>query len=348
VSSAREQIHPLNWVRAFAALLVCCFHASLVLGLPKYLGTEPAPVFAAGFSGVQLFFVLSGMVILLAHREDPQRSGPALGRFLTKRFLRIYPTLWIVLLALVPLTLSGWFGERPVFVDIVSAFLITPIDREVILAVEWTLRHEVLFYALFCAFLWDRRAGVILLGLWGIVGSLLGFLLESPWWARFLLDSNHALFVMGMVVAVMHGRASRVVAIASSVAGIVVFAAVYGLTVSRHIGPPLQPLGFGIGAALLLHGLSNLPGLNVPRPLLNYLGAASYSLYLIHLPLVSAMAKVVAVADGYLQWPHLIYFAIIVFACQLAACAFHSLVELPLLVRLRRWRMVSAPAGSNA
>ncbi|MBW8837920.1 MAG: acyltransferase [Burkholderia sp.] len=92
----REQLLQLNWVRGIAALLVVAYHCEITMLMPKYFGASTLPPFKAGHSGVQLFFVLSGFVVYLAHRQDPQSNSAAIFRFATKRFRRLYPALWVV------------------------------------------------------------------------------------------------------------------------------------------------------------------------------------------------------------------------------------------------------------
>ena len=81
-----------------AALLVACVHCTLMLGGPAFGGRLPLfGLFRFGHAGVDFFFVLSGFIIYYIHQGEigQQRFLPA---YLYKRFARIYPTYWIVLL----------------------------------------------------------------------------------------------------------------------------------------------------------------------------------------------------------------------------------------------------------
>jgi exopolysaccharide production protein ExoZ len=90
--------------RAIAALMVVLFHCSAILGEAKYWHHSFDKYLVCGHRGVELFFVLSGIVILHAHRADMDNPG-ALAIYLRKRFVRIYPIYWIVLLFIVPVFL---------------------------------------------------------------------------------------------------------------------------------------------------------------------------------------------------------------------------------------------------
>ena len=82
----------LDGFRGLAAITVVIYH----LGVPateNYPRTAPSPYdIALGELGVQLFFIISGFVILLS----AIKSGSAL-KFAISRFSRIYPTYWFAL-----------------------------------------------------------------------------------------------------------------------------------------------------------------------------------------------------------------------------------------------------------
>jgi peptidoglycan/LPS O-acetylase OafA/YrhL len=88
----------LHYGRGVAALLVCLFHSYGLI--EKYFGGMAwGNLFQAGHSGVEFFFILSGFIILHAHRQDagrPEKIQP----FLLKRAIRILPLFWLVTLPL--------------------------------------------------------------------------------------------------------------------------------------------------------------------------------------------------------------------------------------------------------
>ena len=163
-------IFSLQAGRAVAAILVVLFHDSVaIFALPKYWGTKPfGRLFDFGDSGVYFFFVLSGFIILHAHDEDLGRRRIA--KYIYKRFVRIYPTYWIILLlVLPPYFIDRNFGlgleTRPDV--IVSSFLLIHFNSLYsVVAVAWTLFHEILFYALFSIAIWSTRLGLVVFLLW--------------------------------------------------------------------------------------------------------------------------------------------------------------------------------------
>ena len=82
--------------RAIAAILVVLYHLGGMIAVEKYFGQ---PIFGIPFSfgdaGVEFFFVLSGFIILTAHRKDISKPYRVIS-YLKKRIARIYTTYWII------------------------------------------------------------------------------------------------------------------------------------------------------------------------------------------------------------------------------------------------------------
>jgi len=88
-----NRLHGLDHLRAIAILLVMVFHFGK--GVPSWLG----PIQEIGWTGVDLFFVLSGYLIgfqLLKEYKDTHRIS--FKRFYLKRFFRIIPAYLAVLI----------------------------------------------------------------------------------------------------------------------------------------------------------------------------------------------------------------------------------------------------------
>lgn len=135
MNKARNRIYELDVARALAALWVVGTHFWVIYFLPFFLGLEktevgiginmyytnvmgakqflPLPldtlgnltfnllniVLGLGYQGVHIFFVLSGFGLTYSRLYKPQERWLS---FLKKRFLRLYPTYWILLLSLLP------------------------------------------------------------------------------------------------------------------------------------------------------------------------------------------------------------------------------------------------------
>ena len=339
-----RSLNTLQAGRAVACLAVLLFHTDFILTLPKYLGRDIFPIFNAGSAGVQFFFVLSGFVILFVHQKDVDKSSK-LAEFLWKRFRRVYPTLWIVLLLIIPVYLlvpSYGTGKEHGFGTIVSAFLLSPAPQDYLLKPVWTLRHEVLFYLIFSVSIWRRRIGFAAGGIWIALCAIVPwFHLDFPW--SFFFSSNHLLFVFGMLacLAFKSAQVPRSAALIATVAGAIAFANVWFADLHQVL--PLRDalnVLYGLAAALMVLGLAVLErdwGLRVPGAL-TFLGEASYSIYLVHFPALSAAVKVTLTLNKLVRAPDSIVFITSASAALVAGVLFHLAIEKPLMLQLAKPR----------
>lgn len=89
----KERLHGLDHLRALAILMVMVHHYRV--GLPSWLN----PVSDIGWTGVDLFFVLSGYLIGYQLLKEMKNTGDiSLKRFYLKRFFRIIPVYIVVLI----------------------------------------------------------------------------------------------------------------------------------------------------------------------------------------------------------------------------------------------------------
>jgi len=150
-------------LRAFAAISVLLFHS-----LPHYHGmngksTTLHSIFSFGFAGVDLFFVISGYVIILTTIEHIPNLLNAL-RFIERRAFRIYLGYWPFLLIAYLSKLSINSPRQEEWHVIKSFFLLTPNMNELVLDVAWSLTYELYFYSLFfCLILLNERKRKFLL-----------------------------------------------------------------------------------------------------------------------------------------------------------------------------------------
>lgn len=182
--SHKEYIRSLTGLRGFAALWVFLYHL-WVYSEPRLMtlgwgdtSLDLTPLFSMGWAGVDFFFVLSAFLLTLpfAHWACGDRPFPPIGRYLGKRFKRIFPAYWAQLLILLVVAYSTSFYAFPSLIELIShiamvlnlpPWWVAPIN-----GVWWTLPTEFLFYLLLVplAFLLKTRATrVLLIGLLGCV-----------------------------------------------------------------------------------------------------------------------------------------------------------------------------------
>jgi len=340
-----RQYSSLQAGRGIAALLVVCHHAGTYAKDPRYWNR---PSIFLALQGTEYFFVLSGVVILLAHWQDLGRPA-ATASYVWKRFRRIYPIYWLVL---VPTVLVyqlhphlGVAYERNPWV-IVSGFLLVHINSmDQNLPVAWTLFHEVLFYAVFATFLFAKRQVAYgVLGVWCLLSVVMWIHPLETYISSYLFSPLHLLFVLGMGIAwLLHERKLRG-AMAAAALGLLVL----GYTMTWPVWHDRMPTSVfmlaGLGSGLVIFGCAALEEqgkLAVPA-VLKFLGDCSYSLYLIHFPFFMAGAPLVYRAWQQTRLPVAIPLVVLVMLSTVAGCLMHLYVERPLLAWMRRARRATA------
>ena len=163
----RGRLAALDGVRGIAILLVVVHHVaeSFTHGndsLLPILGWEAGAILLNGWMGVQLFFVLSGFLITfhLLRRRDRQSEG--IGRFLVRRWLRIVPTYYVVLL-IVALGAVPYYPVAPDYLGLRVGYHLLFLQDYLpssLLGPFWSLGVEEKFYLaapLIAAALWKVR-----------------------------------------------------------------------------------------------------------------------------------------------------------------------------------------------
>ena len=136
-------------------MLVVLFHLGGAIADEKYFGIDAFSIpFSFGNAGVEFFFVLSGFIIFSAHRKDIFNAGE-LVNYLKKRFFRIFPTYWIIFLAVFSLAFASGTLRHTVPHDLptlLKSLLLIPQDKSVVggtgspvLIVAWSLQYEMFF-----------------------------------------------------------------------------------------------------------------------------------------------------------------------------------------------------------
>jgi len=174
----RPRFRLLDGMRFLAAVAVVAYHFTAFRH--SFWGQAPSAEFqflskftAYGALGVQLFFIISGFVILMS------TQGRSVGQFVTSRVARLFPAYWVAVIAATVLSVLVAPG---LFKDVTpSMFLanLTMAQQAVgvphIDGVYWTLWVELLFYVMVCglisfkategkylafAFLWPVTASI--------------------------------------------------------------------------------------------------------------------------------------------------------------------------------------------
>ncbi len=316
----------IQYLRALAALLVVLVHAM--------------PAFIRGRFGVDIFFVISGFIMVCTTTNDPTPVN-----FFRRRLWRIVPLYWIFTLIAAFIvaqpTISIGLAVEPQ--QLIKSLLFIPYRDAYnsivpVLLPGWTLNYEMYFYVLFAvSLLLPRSVRVVslssVIALLSIVGMI--FHPKNPvlgmWTSSLLLE-----FVFGMTIARawMGGlKLSHAQACCSVIAGLFIFA------FSTPDGP-LRFLEWGASASFLVTGFIYLDSYlrQFPIAILQLLGDASYSIYVTHYLTIrgysATVGKFLGTADAYHPLSLLFLFVLVV----LVGIATYFVVEKPMLDWGRRQR----------
>lgn len=300
-----KRVIELDALRALAAINLMLFHFTHVYGAKYGYSTPLGFEFPWGKYGVQLFFMLSGVVNALTLLKKQDAAG-----FLKSRCLRILPCYYIVIVlnlilySCPPLAMAGHWS----WTQLAANLTLMPnlLGFECLEPVMWTLQVEVLFYAiLLFLFLrgWLNRPlpaisvclAICWLSCWGIDWISVGIGTEH-WLTglcaiarQLLLLDYFPLFAIGIL---LHDTWRRISSDSSDSPvgwterlrqhqgnfwGIVASITVFHLT-DHHGHNPVVSLGLVALLAASLFG--RLPVLRY-KPLV-FISSISYMLYLLH------------------------------------------------------------------
>jgi exopolysaccharide production protein ExoZ len=331
----------LQVMRFVAAALVLCTHATFYY---HERISSAVVVWTAGAVGVPMFFVISGIVMVVSSRSLGNNAAGA-KQFILRRIVRIVPLWWVALTVKVMVALARPDVVNHNFFQIdyaVKSYLFIPYFNELhavvpLHGVGWTLLHEIFFYLLFslsmlCGFRPATCASALIVFLWA-AGQC--FSVDDPFWAV-ATNAINLQFVLGMAVGWVltldpEKRSIRQASVAS-------LCAVVGASIGALW---LFDLDFGVPAVLTLAASTLLFSGKAFPPLFaifERLGDSSYSLYLFH-PFV-APASLLAIGRA---WPGMHpawHIGVAVVVTVAVTHLIHLLIEVPVV----RWVRSRLPA----
>lgn len=345
-------------MRGLAMLLVVLVHLQ---ASEAQHSSDPLLPWASqfGIMGVDIFFVISGFIMVTVTQDHPYPWRSAL-HFLLHRLMRIYPAYWLASLALLlasvllPITTSSPVQD---IAFVLKSFLLWPQAQMPLLAVGWTLVHELFFYIVFTALLClSTRWRSIALALWAVatVASYLHW--HPPAWQPVwvVLTSPLTLeFIAGCFLAqCLQHRSLRHRPLQHRplqhpayvlLTGVLATAASWMHWSWTHPGTlpgeMMRVVYFLPPSLLLLAGAIGLE--QRTRTLPHWLAAAgdaSYSIYLTHVPCIAAMAMLWRWFAPQAGWvDNAMTVSITLGATILFGVLFSRCIEKPLLHYSRRW-----------
>lgn len=362
MSSRPLHFEPIDILRGFAALSVVVYHIIEHFNWTLFPTSGPLVWFRAGWMGVDLFFVISGLVIGLSAFSGIDRNGPSEFRkqFATRRIARIVPLHYLTLLVFIVLVSPELFFNGFVKNLLAHIFFVHNLTLDwhgAINGSNWSLGTEMQFYALMLLI-----APWVKTNRWWIVGAVL---VGISWFWRFgvalfvhvspdlgpfpvfvastQLPGTLDEFAFGLILARLV-RSELFKHLLTSRGRLALFLTttllmsaclwLYWHFASSYWGSKLMMvvwrsfLGLSLASVLLFSLTWNISG--IARTLLSplyYLGTISYGIYLWHLPVLMSLKR--------LPWlsPIDVLYIAIPTTCILASVSWHFF-EAPIMSRL--------------
>lgn len=303
---SRKRIPNLDGLRGLAILLVLAHHA------PTAAGDLAAQFQHNGKHGVSLFFVISGYIVMtLMLREYRNTQSIDLKGFLWRRALRLWPLYYVILLgeSLLVYVAQVYTPEnQALFSDKLGCYVLYCTNwlensGEGPFFVAWSLAVEEQFYLLLSLLLVFLRPAVLPIVFAGLLAAKLLLVNVAgvepgalPW--RILLSYSEAILLGVLLAFLLDSRRGydAFIRVAGSPTSAMVWlgtSAIFLLFVPLEHKSDLPALAFYLVCTLLVGSCA----VNARLPViggaaLSRVGLLSYGIYLMHMPILSAIKRV--------------------------------------------------------
>ncbi|NJC64036.1 acyltransferase [Planosporangium flavigriseum] len=335
------RLAPLDGLRLVAALTVVFYHyigqGTRAWGQPTpHLFPTTHPVVSYGWTGVQLFFIISGFVICMS------AWGRSLGDFVISRVVRLYPAyVACVVITTAVITALPLIDGPPTHTQFLInlTMLQEPLGVGHIDAVYWTLWAELRFYLLFSLVVWRgvtyRR--VVTFCVLGTVAAAAARNTDNEALRMAIQPENLSFFLGGVTVYLMY-RFGQNAALWSLLTACYLLGQ---LRLSDKLGDMTEVTG-AHGSAwvvsvlllafyLLVMAIAFGRSSGADWGWLTTAGALTYPLYLLHEVIGWTLIK-----RFHRALPHEVLLIAVVAAMLALAWLVHRFVERPLAPRLKR------------
>lgn len=346
-----KRLEFLDGLRGIAALYVIVLHVPLIVSPGFPIPGWIKPFVTYGWSGVELFFVISGFSLTMTMPSHDKYDQPMVS-YAISRLSRIAPLYYVLILGNVA---TAWllyggvlYGATYSFDRIVKSalfvFNLFPETAGGVVGASWTIGVEMLFYVAFplvyqlAKDVWRALAMAIL----AVIASSLFF---------------HFYTYRGSIGFASFRELSVVTHFPTFVLGIAAYLALQNISAYRYrerVGHFLTALGIagiswlmanpygfpllhpaqspGLFYALMIVGLGLAPWPIVANRIMQFYGRICYSVYLWHPPVIFTLEPLLQQirAFGYNSTVTLfVCYAVVLAAVTAVATVSHNLIEIP-------------------
>ena len=287
-----NRLHNLDYLRGVAALGIMLYHYS-----SWTLGNWSSADFMGrvGVYGVSIFYILSGLTMGYVYLNKLELSPNGLFAFFKKRFLRIYPLLWLASIATIVLSMKIPPTSK-VLLNFTGFFGLIDWDNYIATG-AWSIGNELVFYLFLPVFIFTLRKSKTLF--WGVSLLITYIFLHFSFihisadsmlkheWNNYVNPLNQVFFfLLGFIVSwlLKSFPFSRLFSIGFIIFGLLLFI-FYPVTGDLiKLITEIPRLVFTLSCLLICIGFFKLEinAIAVIHKPLSLLGEGSYSLYLLH------------------------------------------------------------------
>lgn len=335
----KRRLKELDLLRFLAALAVVFFHYAFRGYARGDMSTMPYPLLAEpakyGYLGVELFFMISGFVILMT------ASNNNLKVFFISRAVRLYPAFWacctltfLITLAIGQPRYTADFFQYVVNMTLLSDLMgVEPID-----GVYWSLFAEIKFYLMISILLGLKKIEKIETYLVGwLLISAVAELLAFEKLRSILITDYAAYFIAGATFYIVWNKGltkTRALLLAGALALASYTAIVWGELLETKYTTDYNPLI--IGSVIILFFMTFfmiITNKTAALGALNWtaLGALTYPLYLLHQMIGFMIFNIAYPAVN----PHVLLWGTITLMIG-ASYFIHKKIEVPIASRFKK------------
>jgi exopolysaccharide production protein ExoZ len=306
--STAKNFRSVHYLRALAAIMVATFH---IFGSVKFMSADLDSVrWMQG--GVDIFFVISGFVMVQS------TSGRAISpkTFIMQRVKRVVPLYWIAT-AIMMMQISGQWDLK-----LKSLLFIPAMNPKInmvqpILEPGWTLNYEMFFYAIFaCSLLLKESYRFVAVASVFLLFLMIGYFANGGVLLEFYFRPIIIEFLMGMAIAKFRIRLPTI----ALPIGFAIMILLQSVAIDRVYS-------LGIPAMIIISSALSAERHLPSWKFADFLGSASYSIYLFHLLALGAVAE---------AWPYIglgkeIFVITALAFMVLFGCVMYRAVEQPII-----------------
>jgi len=312
LSGLSDKIEIIQVLRGIAVMMVVFFHLKGIMRPDDVLRKEFDFLFNAGAAGVDIFFIISGFIMVFVTRKSAG-GFTSLKTFLVKRILRIWP-LYIIGTLAYAMLIARYNFNSDILLQIIKSIFFIPLSYNkppffgyAYLNIGWSLNYEVYFYILIAISLLSGKYRwyiftVLTITTLILVPLIFGYLTPHPLktvnYGSLLLNliTNPIIweFVYGVVIGLFYinpkfnrffNSIFRIKIVTVTVVVLATWKYLSGFYANHG------PFNWGLGMAILFLALIfYTAGKSFTYPSwLVYLGDMSYSIYIWHIPVAATI-----------------------------------------------------------